>query len=199
MPSPGATRSRLWRVVGALLLVVGISAVPVARVAACDCALRGPDEAAAASDAAFTGVAIAASEGAAAPAPALREPMPMPMPISQVLYTFAVDGVAKGEVGTEAQVLAGGDQGACGMTFAMNERWLIFATAEGGMLTTHLCSGNMALMPGEEPPIAVTAPTAPAASQLGGGVPIGVLLPVAAVIALAGISAFLFWRAERPS
>ena len=198
MPSPGPTHARLWRVVGAVALVVGVSAVPVARVAACDCALRGPDEAAAASDAAFTGVAIAASEGAApAPAPALREPMPMPM--SQVLYTFAVDGVAKGDVGAEAQVLAGGDQGACGMTFAMNERWLIFATSEGGMLTTHLCSGNMALEPDEEPPIPVTAPSASGGAPSGAGVPLGVLLPVAAVLGLAGVSAFLFWRADRPN
>jgi hypothetical protein len=177
-----------------MALVAGISAVPTATVMACDCALRGSDEAAAAADAVFTGAAIAASEGAA---PALREPVPMPM--SQVLYTFAVDGVAKGDVGAEAQVLAGGDQGACGMTFATNERWLIFATSEGGMLTTHLCSGNMALEPDEEPPIAVTAPTASGAAPSGAGVPIGVLLPVAAVFGLAGVSAYLFWRAERPS
>ena len=191
------TGSRLWRLIGALALVLGVSAVPVARVAACDCALQRPDEAAAASDAAFTGIAVAASEAAAAPAPALREPMAMPM--SQTLYTFAVDGVAKGDVGTEAQVLAGGDQGACGMDFKMNERWLIFATVEGGMLTTHLCSGNIALMPGEEPPIPVTAPTASGATPPDAGLPIGLLLPVAAVIALAGVSAYLFWRAERPS
>jgi hypothetical protein len=180
----------------AMALVAGISAVPTATVMACDCARTAPDEAASAADAVFTGAAIAASEGAGA-APALREPVPMPM--SQVVYTFAVDGVAKGDVGAETQVLAGGDQAACGMTFAMNERWLIFATAEGGMLTTHLCSGNMALGPGEEPPIPVTAPTASAATQSDGGVPVGVLLPVAAVLGLAGVSAFLFWRADRPS
>ncbi|MEP7082821.1 MAG: hypothetical protein ABI841_07585 [Chloroflexota bacterium] len=182
------------RLLGAFALVVGVSAVPVARVAACDCMAMGPDESATFADAVFTGAAIAEAPG---PAPALREGA-FPMG-GQVLYTFAVDGVAKGNVGAEAQVLAGGDQGACGMTFALNERWLIFATAEAGMLTTHLCAGNLALRPGEDPPLAVTAPTATGSEGPVPGVPVGVLLPMAAVVALAGVSAFLFWRAERPS
>ena len=178
------------RLLGAFAVVVGVSAVPIARVAACDCQMLSPEESASFADAVFTGAAVAEAQ---APAPALREGE---LPQGQVFYTFAVDGVHKGDIGAEVQVLAGGDQGACGMTFALNQRWLIIATAAGGILSTHLCAGNVALAPGEEPPLAVTSPTA-SGSGSDPGVPVGVLLPVAAVVALAGLSAFLFWRAER--
>jgi hypothetical protein len=181
----------VWRLLGAIALVLAVSAVPVARAAACDCQQLTPEESASFADVVFTGAAVAE---APAPMPALREGE---LPQGQAFYTFAVDGVHKGEIAEQTQVLAGGDQGACGMTFAMNERWLIFAAAGEGVLSTHLCAGNVALEPGQEPPLPVTAPTASGSGGSGTGVPVGVLVPVAAIVALAGVSAFLFWRADR--
>lgn len=105
----------LFRLLGALAIVIGISAVPVVRVAACSCAAMAPDEAAAAADVVFAGTAVG------------EELLPgtglAPMPIGgmgSTVYTFKVDGVAKGEVGTEAAVRAGGDSAGCGMSFMVN-------------------------------------------------------------------------------
>ncbi|MGZ8475636.1 MAG: hypothetical protein ACXWWQ_05345, partial [Candidatus Limnocylindria bacterium] len=144
-----------------------------------------PGEAAAAAEAVFTGIPVSEEPGNADP--------------QAVLYTFQVDGVAKGDIGAQVSVVAGGDSAMCGVTFALNERWLVFATTQDGALTTSLCSGNMPLQPDEEPPVSVRAPTAgdPADDGATSGVPIGVILPIAAVVALAGVSALLFWRADR--
>jgi len=164
--------------------------VPIAQVAACSCIAMSPEEAARTADAVFAGTVVGEEP------PAARDLLG-PEPMGQVVYTFAVDGVAKGEVGAEASVVAGGDSAACGMTFSTKERWLIFATIQDGMLTTSLCAGNLPLQPDEAPPIPVYAPTASEPDAAGGGLPIGVALPVAAVVALAAVSALLFWRADR--
>lgn len=178
------------RLVAALALVIGVSAVPVAQVAACSCMAMAPDEAAAMAEVVFAGTVVGEEP------PAARDLLG-PEPMGQVLYTFTVDGVAKGDVGMQAALVAGGDSAGCGMTFATNERWLVFANTQDGALTTSLCAGNVTLQPDEEPPIAVYAPTASDPDSPGGGVPIGVVLPIAAVVALAGLTALLFWRADR--
>ena len=175
----------LIRLVAALAIVIGVSAVPLAQVAACSCMAMTPGEAAATAEVVFTGIPVSEEPGNADPA--------------AVLYTFQVDGVAKGDVGTQVSLVAGGDSAMCGVTFVLNERWLVFATTQDGALTTSLCSGNVPLQPDEEPPVAVRAPTAGDSPDdaSGSGVPIGVILPIAAVVALAGASALLFLRADR--
>lgn len=183
---------RFLRILGALAIVVGVSVVPLAQVAACSCMEMVPAEAARMADAVFTGTPVSEQPGPPNP----DAPMPAG-PSGPVLYTFAVDGVAKGDVGAEATILGGGDSAMCGMTFATNERWLIFATLQEGALGTSLCAGNLLLQPGEEPPIPVTTPTASEPTAPGAGVPVGIILPVAAVVALAGVAGFLFWRADR--
>ncbi len=173
------------RLLAAIAILIGISAVPIAQVAACSCMPMTPGEAAAAAEVVFTGLPVSEEPGNANP--------------QAVLYTFQVDGVAKGDVGTTVSLVAGGDSAVCGVTFALNERWLVFATTQDGALTTSLCAGNLPLRPDEEPPVTVRPPTAgdPADAAGGSGVPIGVILPIAAVVALAGASALLFWRADR--
>lgn len=178
------------RLLAALAIVIGVSAVPIAQVAACSCMAMGPEEAATMAEVVFAGTVVGEEP------PAARDLLG-PEPMGQVVYTFAVDGVAKGEVGAEVSLGAGGDSAMCGMSFALNERWFIFATIQDGMLTTSLCAGNLPLQRGEAPAIPVYAPTASAPDAAGGGVPIGVVLPLAAVVALAGVSALLFWRADR--
>lgn len=177
----------LLRFLAALAIVVGVSAIPIAKVAACSCMPMVPGEAAAMADAAFTGTVVQ------------EQPVGGNEPMPQILYTFQVDGVAKGDLGDETTVLAGGDSAGCGMSFAMNERWLIFANADGGQLATGLCSANVPLAADEEPPISVSAPTANAADDGGAGVPLGVIVPGVAVIGLLGVAAYLFWRADRPT
>lgn len=177
------------RLLAAFAIVIGVSAVPIAQVAACSCMAMSPDEAATIAEVVFAGTVISEEAGAAAdPATGM----------GPVLYTFTVDGVAKGDVGTQVGVVGGGDSAGCGMTFTMNERWLVFANTQDGALATSLCAGNVTLQPDEEPPIAARAPTASDPEDgAGSGVPVGVILPIAAVVALAGVSALVFWRADR--
>lgn len=184
---------RLSRLIAAAGLVLAISAVPAAHAAACSCAQMVPAEALAASDAAFSGTVVAASEAAV---PADRG---LPFGPGGVRYAFDVDGVAKGDVPASVEVLAGGDSAGCGMTFGTGERWLVFATAEGGSLSTHLCAGNVPLAAGDEPPVSVATPEDIDAEEAGLAVPVGVIVPAGALLALAAVSGFLFWRADRAS
>lgn len=179
-----------FRLLAAFAIVIGVSAVPIAQVAACSCMAMSPDEAATMAEVVFAGTVVGEEAGAPAdPATGM----------GPILYTFAVDGVAKGDVGTQTAVVGGGDSAMCGITFGTNERWLVFANTVDGSLSTSACAGNLTLQADEEPPIAVRAPTASDPGDVAGaGVPVGVILPIAAVVALAGVSALVFWRADRP-
>lgn len=205
--------SRFLWLAGVLAAVAGLSAVPIARVAACSCMQMSPEAAVAAVSAAFTGTVMhedpMTGSGfggtGAEPVGDIPRDAPLPMPAiapdqGAMLYRFEVDGVAKGELGTQATLLGGGDGAGCGMSFAVGQRWLIFANVEGDVLTTSLCAGNVLLEPGQEPPLPVTAPTAsPGADGSGFTLPMGVVVPVAVIAALVGVSAYIFWRADRPS
>jgi hypothetical protein len=184
----GRMTTRIRRGLTALALVLGVSAVPIAQVAACSCMAMAPGEAATMAEVVFAGTALSEQPGRADPATGM----------SPVLYTFAVDGVAKGDVGSQISVVAGGDSAMCGTTFGLDERWLVFASTQDGELSTGLCAGNLPLQPDEEPPLSVRAPSAAETEDAAAaGVPMGVLLPIAAVVALAGVSALLFWRGDR--
>jgi hypothetical protein len=185
------TAHRILRALAALAIVVAVSAIPIAQVAACSCMPMVPGEAAAMADAAFTGTVVAEQ-------PVAGDDPGAPVPMGQVRYTFEVDGIAKGDLGSQATVLAGGDSAGCGMSFAMRERWLIFASAQDGELATGLCSANVPLAADEEPPISVSPPS-PGADDGGAVVPLGIVVPGLAVTALLGVAAFLFWRADRPT
>ena len=185
------TANPFLRLLAALAIVVAVSAIPIAQVAASSCMPMVPGEAAAMADAAFTGTVVAEQ-------PVAGDDPLAPAPMGRILYTFEVDGIAKGDLGSEATVLAGGDSAGCGMSFAMNERWLIFASAQDGQLATGLCSANVPLEADEKPPISVSPPTPGSADDGGAGVPLGVIVPGVAVIGLIAVAAFLFWRADRP-
>jgi len=182
--------SPFLRLLASLAIVIGVSVVPVAQVAACYCMQMAPAEAAEMAEVVFSGT-VAGEE------PVAERLGPAPM--GNVVYTFAVDGVAKGEIDAQVRVLSGGDGASCGMTFAMDERWLSFAFVDGGQLGTGLCSGNVPLAADEPAPITMTAPTATDPADGGAGLPVGIILPAAVVLSLVGISALLFWRADRVS
>ena len=139
------------------------------------------------SDAAFAGTVVAAQEGA----------VPNKGAIAQAIFTFEVDGVAEGPIGPEASVLAGGDSAGCGMSFGIGERWFIFATSDGAMLTTGLCSGNVLLDADDAPPLPVEPPDPDyQPPDAGIGVPVPLLVAIGGVILIGAASLIAFRRAE---
>jgi hypothetical protein len=117
--------------------------------------------------------------------------------MGQVVYTFAVDGVAKGEITEQAQVLSGGDGASCGMNFGMAERWLVFTMWDGAMHNTGLCSGNMPLGTDEDPPLPMSTPIAGEIEQPT-EIPWTAIAVLVAIVVLVGVSAFAF-RPSSPS
>ena len=115
------------------------------------------------------------------------------MALTATIYTFEVDGVAKGPIGAEVDVLAGGDGASCGMSFGLNERWLVFTTWDGATHTTGLCSGNLALEKGVEAPFPLTAPTRSSPEPEGLGIPNVIL----GLIGIVGVVAAVSWLAFR--
>jgi len=79
------------------------------------------------------------------------------------------------------------------MGFALNERWLMFATWGGDMHSTSLCSGNLMLEEGVEAPLPLTAPTGGDAESQGAGIPVAILVP----LGVAGVVAAISWLAFR--
>jgi len=179
----------------ALAMAIGLASLPAQQALACSCASFPIEEAAAMADAAFTGTVVDQQPVGLEPVGALAATKPMPGGMGQVVYTFEVDGVAKGDVATQAQVVSGSDGASCGMTFGMAERWLVFTTWDGAIHSTGLCSGNMPLGADEDPPLPMSAPTAGEIEQPV-EIPwtaVAVLLAVGVVIA---VSAFAFRRSS---
>jgi hypothetical protein len=180
-------------------LVLMVLLAPVEQVAACSCAGFGPEEAARAADAVFAGTVVADRPIGAEPGRPFAATVPFPDQFGQRMYTFAVDGVAKGEVASAVDVLAGGDGASCGMSFGMDERWLVFTTFDGATHTTGLCSGNMPLEAGADSPLPLTAPEAipePASAS------VEVPLPAIALLAIVALVLAVSWVAfarDRPS
>jgi hypothetical protein len=175
---------RFIRLAAAASLLLALVALPAARVVACSCAMSTPEEAAIGSDAVFTGTVVGTSPIAVPPAGGLPG-------TGDTIYTFAVDGVAKGDLGPEVSVLAGGDGTSCGIGFAADVRYLVFASIDGAGLTTHLCSGSTELPVGQAAPLPMRAPAATVST---GGPPLAVIVLGAVVLGLAGISTFAFRR-----
>ncbi|MCA1587311.1 MAG: hypothetical protein LC744_01110 [Chloroflexi bacterium] len=72
-----------------MAIVLAVSAIPIAEAAACSCMPMVPSEAAAMADAAFTGTVVAEQ-------PVAGDQPLGPAPMGQIIYTFEVDGIAKG-------------------------------------------------------------------------------------------------------
>ena len=173
-------------------------AVAVHPASACSCVAMTPEEALAQADVAFVGtVAEAPPMPEPAPGKPLVDPVPGVVPFGgAVPFTFLVEGVAKGDVGQPATVMGGFDSAACGMAFAPEERWLVFASLDGDALTTSLCSGSVALAPGEEPPVSITS-VDPEPDEGGFSVP-GPLLVASGGLAVLLAASYLAFR-RRPT
>lgn len=185
-----------WMLGPALALMVLL--VPVEQVAACSCVGFGPQEAAEAADAVFAGTVVADRPIGAEPGRPFAATVPFPEQFGQRMFTFAVDGVAKGDVATSVDVLAGGDGASCGMSFGMDERWLVFTTFDGGTHTTGLCSGNLLLEGGADSPLPLTAPEAAAETA---SASFDIPLPTIALLAVVAVVLAVSWVAfarDRP-
>jgi hypothetical protein len=186
------------KLLAAAAMAFGLLAMPVAQVAACSCAGFGPEEAARAADAVFAGTVVGDRSAGADVGRPIAATVPFPEQFGQRMYTFAVDGVAKGDVASVVDVLAGGDGAMCGMSFGMDERWLVFTTFDGAVHSTGLCSGNMPLEAGADTPLPLTAP----AEAEGESEPTGLPLPALALIAVLALVLGVLWlafRRERPT
>jgi len=180
----------------ATLFAVGLASLPAQQVAACSCMAATPQEAAEWADAVFAGTVVNEQPvGAdAGPVGAMAATLPVPGPFGQIIYTFEVDGVAKGAVGSQVEVLAGGDGASCGMSFGSNERWLVFTTWDGAMHSTGLCSGNVMLEKGVEAPLPLSAPTGGDAGPDAVQIPVTVLALLGVIGGVAAISWLAFRR-----
>lgn len=160
-------------------LAIGVVIIPTSRALACSCAMAAPVEAAEWSDAVFAGhvvderrIAGDAFQG-------------------DTVYTFAVEGVAKGNVGARIDVVAGGDGAMCGMAFGREQRWLVFATLDGDVLHSGLCSGSIVLEPGQAAPLELAEPAAATeAADAQIPIPLVVVLGMVAFVLVASWLAF---------
>jgi hypothetical protein len=187
------------RLLLAAVAALGLFILPVQQVAACSCAMFSPEEAAATADVVFAGTVVGAREVGAVDL-ALRpvaatEPMPLPVPVGAVMYTFEVDGVAKGDVPSQIEILGGGDGASCGMSFGLDERWLVFATWDGATFGTSLCAGNLVLEAGAEAPLPLVAPTQVGSDDAGFSIPIPALAVLGVIAVVLGVSWLAFRRA----
>lgn len=64
------------------------------------------------------------------------------------LWTFAVDGVMKGQAAPQQQVSSLSQESACGFQFQLNQRYLVYSKRVGNTLVTDFCSGTKALAQG---------------------------------------------------
>lgn len=79
------------------------------------------------------------------------------------------------------------------MAFNANVRYLVFAFADGGQLTTHLCSGSVELPAGEVGPLPMHAPVI---SSSPAELPIAPIALGLAVLGVVAVSVVAFRRAR---
>ena len=173
-----------------------LMSLPMEQVAACSCAAVVPHEAAQMADAVFAGTVVSETPAGAGsgPAGAVAATVPFPPGMGHAIYTFDVDGVFKGPIGTKVEVLAGGDGASCGFTFGIGERWLVFTTWDGTTHSTGLCSGNVALEAGAEAPLPLIAPSGSDDVLDAGGVPTAALVVVGLMAVVVAVSWLAFRR-----
>ncbi|MEO8246976.1 MAG: hypothetical protein ABI622_07655 [Chloroflexota bacterium] len=181
----------LAAVTGLLGLMV---AVPPMRVAACSCVTPDPAEAAQRVDAVFVGAVVDQRTTANGPVVSSGDP---------VQSLFAVEEVRKGPTVSSLVVATARDGASCGAGFAVNTRWLVYATRVGdGTYTSNLCEPNQLLSDRADlPDHPVGWPDEVAASpDANGAIPLQMLVMAAVVGALALGSAVAFlWKGRRPA
>jgi hypothetical protein len=171
----------------ALITALLLTAVPIATVAACSCAMTELDQAVADADLAFIGRSISME---VAPANELG---------ATVMTTWAVDRSRDPISAETVTIRSTPDDGAnCGVNFATDERWLVLAYAGEGALATNGCMLNRRLDgsdPEAEAAIASMLPAvmpSDAVADDGPIVPMPVVGVAAATLLIAAVSLLAF-------
>lgn len=176
-----------------ILLVAGglVFAVP-GRALACSCAPPPSLEVAVKdADAAFVGVVTSSEQvdglggGPVVPAG------------GNFLYTFAVDEVLGGEVGSSIEVNSHSEGASCGIKFREKTRYIVFAYESRRGLETHLCTrtetvGTSASF-GGRPPAGEVEPSGAQNEPGGEAGPPALLVGAAAILAAAALVALAKW------
>ena len=169
--------------VGATLAILLTVAGPISRAHACSCMELQPGQALEHADVAFVGVVASA-----------RDPSggnPVVGSMDPIHYTFVVQEVMKQGVPTAAtvKVTSARDGASCGQTFAVAQRWRLYAYRDGAGLSTGICSGNELLA--ERVPVPVIG------SPEDGPPPLGLLIALGASALVAMVSLWAFTRRGR--
>lgn len=179
----------MTRLLLALALSIGATAVPILTVSACSCAFTELPQAIAQADVAFVGTLVSVSEPPAGP---MEQPMTM---------TWAVERSRDALDEPTVSVAGVPENGAnCGVTFATDERWLVLGYVQEGRLETNGCMHNVRMDGSDAESEAVVdelvttaAPEGPTADP-GISVPTPLLVVGAALLALAAVGAIAFRR-----
>lgn len=127
-PSPALVRSALVT----LLLAGGLVFALPGQAAACSCAPQpSVNKAIEQSDAVFTGTVTDSEPPIGGETWSSAEP---------ITYSFTVDRVVAGEVGSTVEVTTAAMEVSCGIEFRENTRYVVFAMDSGGLLETNLCT-----------------------------------------------------------
>ena len=115
-----------------LLLAGGLVFALPARALACSCVPPPPvEEAIEQSDAVFTGTVTSSEPRTGSKIRFSAEP---------VTYTFTVDRVVAGDVGSTVEVTTAAMEASCGIEFRADTRYVVFATDSGDYLETNSCT-----------------------------------------------------------
>ena len=174
-----------------LFAAIAMTAVPMARVAACSCAMTTLADAVRTAEVAFVGTLVSADvpEGG------------LGVGDERATYTWQFERTAQQVDTNRLSVTGWPDSGAnCGVTFGADERWLVLTYLAEGRLETNSCLPNQRL-DGSAPDVetqvsellTVVAPaSAPPASP--SGVPLPFILAGTAVVLVAGVGVLAFRR-----
>ena len=179
----------LARALAALSFAVAVTAVPLATVSACSCAMSDlPD-------------AIQSAELAVVATSVSVQPMGKGEIGDRLVTTWNVERSRDPLDVNEIQIESFADSGAnCGISFGTDERWLVLAyAAEGGALETNGCMQNRRLDgsdPDAEALISELLTETPSGTPAEAGidVPTPILVIGAAVVLLGAVSALAFRR-----
>jgi hypothetical protein len=180
---------RLVRAIAALSFSVAVTAIPLATVSACSCAMSELPEAIQTADLAVVATSVAV------------EPRGKGEIGDRLATTWDVersrDPLAAGRISIESWADSGAN---CGMSFGVDERWLVLAYAgDAGVLETNSCMQNRRL-DGSDPEAealvleALTETPSIAPAEAGPDIPTPIFVIGGAVVLLGAVSVLAFRR-----
>lgn len=113
-------------------------------------------------------------------------------PVPGTVTTFDVESSVKAVSEPSIEITSAGGSAMCGTEFALQQRYLIFATITEGRLESGLCSGNLELAVGESAPLPAVPVAAPVAEAE--GPPLGLVALGGALLVLGAASLVIVRR-----